>query len=40
MVVVIAHCGVKFFIEMKAGKLSTNFTATKRQDNTICHSVG
>ena len=33
-----AHCGVKFFIEMKAGKLSTNFTA-QRQDNTICHSV-
>ena len=33
-----AHCGVKFYIEMKAGKLSTNFTA-QRQDNTICHSV-
>ena len=33
-----AHCGVKFFIEMKAGKLSTNMTA-QRQDNTICHSV-
>ena len=33
-----AHCSVKFFIEMKSGKLSTNFTA-QRQDNTICHSV-
>ena len=33
-----AHCGVKFYIEMKAGKLSTNMTA-QRQDNTICHSV-
>ena len=33
-----AHCGVKFYIEMKAGKLSTNFTA-QRLDNTICHSV-
>ena len=33
-----AHCSVKFYIEMKAGKLSTNFTA-QRLDNTICHSV-
>ena len=29
---------VCFFIEMKAGKLSTNFTA-QRLDNTLCHSV-
>ena len=33
-----AHCGVIVFIEMKAGKLSTNFTG-QRLDNTICHSV-
>ena len=33
-----AHCGLKFYIEMKAGKLSTNFTG-QRLDNTFCHSV-
>jgi hypothetical protein len=33
-----AHCSVKFYIEMKAGKLSTNFTA-QRLDNALGHSV-
>ena len=33
-----AHSGIKFYIEMKQGKLSTNFTA-QRLDNTLCHSV-
>ena len=33
-----AHCGVKFYIEMKAGKLSTNFTA-RRLDNTVSHHI-
>ena len=31
-----AHCGIKFYIEMKQCKLSTNFTA-QRLDNTLCH---
>ena len=33
-----AHCGVKFYIEMKAGKLSTNFTA-QRQDCGLAHTL-
>ena len=33
-----AHCGVKFYIGMKAGKLSTNFTF-QRLDNEISHHI-
>ena len=33
-----AHCGVKFYIEMKAGKLSTNFTA-QRLDCSVAHTL-
>ena len=33
-----AHCGVKLFIEMKAGKLSTNFTF-QRLDNELSHHI-
>ena len=33
-----AHCGVKFYIEMKAGKLSTNFTF-QRIDNELSHHI-
>ena len=33
-----AHCGVKFYIEMKAGKLSTNFTF-QGIDNELSHHI-
>ena len=33
-----AHCGVKFYMDMKAGKLTTNFTF-QRIDNELSHHI-